>query len=65
MLLQLAKILEIDPTELVIVGPDRETQFPDEAILSDHKLKDDTVLFALKRQGAALEKIELLDAAPE
>ncbi len=62
---QVAQILEIPEAELAILAPDKTLEFPDEALVSDHRLRDDDVLYAVRRLGGSLEKIELLEGPEE
>ncbi|KAA0157562.1 hypothetical protein FNF27_00556 [Cafeteria roenbergensis] len=62
---RVAQILEIPEAELAILAPDKTLEFPDEALVSDHRLRDDDVLYAVRRLGGSLEKIELLEGPEE
>ena len=58
---QTAQILGLPEANLAIVGPDKETPYPDEALVSDHRLTDDMELYAVTSKGGTLERVELLD----
>jgi len=62
---QTAQILGLPEGNLAIVGPDKETPFPDEALVSDHRLADDAELYALVSKGGTLERVDLLDGPAE
>ena len=62
--LQTAQVLGIPSEELGLLGPDQETFLPNEALISDHRIRDDTTLYAVRKEGSGYEKVRLLEGDP-
>ncbi len=57
---QLAEIVGVTTDEVRILGPDKATIMPEEALLSDHRVEDDAVLYFVRREGTAWEAVDIV-----
>jgi hypothetical protein len=62
--LQTAQVLGIPSDELGLLGPDQETLLPNEALISDHRIRDDSILYAVRKEGSGYEKVRLVEGDP-
>lgn len=57
---KLQKIVGVPITQIRIIGPDRKRVMEDEALLSDHNIRDDGVVYMVLQTDGAWEDIHLV-----